>query len=90
MFLVLFFYEQLADKSLVGARSFQPKEKKMFVVVLSGSRFFRSNHYLTVTPGVHIVQRSAKRATHLTRDQAEKIAANWSDPNGFTAAVQAA
>jgi len=40
-----------------------------------------------VTPAAHICQRSQKRATRLTREAAEKIAANWSDPNGFTATV---
>lgn len=59
----------------------------MFIVKLSGSRFFKSDHYLAIDRGFRVVQRSKARAARLTREQAEQIAASWRDPNGFSATV---
>lgn len=62
----------------------------MFMVILTGSPFYKSNHYLVVTPGALVAQRSKKRATKMTQEQAEKVAAKWGGLNQWTASVVAA
>lgn len=59
----------------------------MFKVELTGSRFYRSAHYVLEDRGCLVVQRSKARATRFTRERAKAIADKWSDPNGFTAHV---
>jgi hypothetical protein len=62
-----------------------------YLVQLTGSRFFKSAHYLVLDRGFLVVQRSKARATRFTtREAAEAAAAKINagyNPNGFTAAV---
>jgi len=63
------------------------KDLPMFIVKLRG-KFWKSDLYVETVRGCHVISRSRKRATRMTREQAERVAAKCAGgPNQYVATV---